>query len=455
MEMISRIIMIEAGIITGLMVTALIILGITRRYSLFYKGKTVYELLNILRKLSWRDFFESHLRANTGKVLDRPFGSTHHYFIWNRLLFNPVYLTRPPLEFDTEVDTGVIIGPKADRPLTLQIPLMIAGMSYGGALSLRAKIALAKAATIAGTAANSGNGPFLLEERTNADRYILQYSRGFWAKAEEYLKQADMIEINLGQGAWGPAPVRIKGNKVNSEFAKRIGTIPGLDVLIEARLPEVNNAKDWRNLVKTLQEVSGGVPVAVKIGASHYLERELDLMMAGGIDGVVLDGAEGGTHACPPILLDDMGLPAFPSLCRAVNYFETKQLKGKVSLIIGGGLYTPGDFLKCLALGADGVIIGTIAALTMVHTQITKPIPWEPPTGLIYHGGKEEAKYNPELGAKHFSNYLGSCVAEMRRIARSLGKRSLRELSKKDLVAIDPLYAAMAGVEYLKDKCEV
>jgi glutamate synthase domain-containing protein 2 len=178
-------------------------------------------------------------------------------------------------------------------------------------------------------------------------------------------------------------------------------------------------------------------------------------MIAGGIDAVILDGAEGGAHACPPTLLDDMGLPAFPSLCRAVNYFETRQLKGKVSLIIGGGLSTPGDFLKCLALGADGVIIGTIAALTMVHTQITKPIPWEPPTGLIYHGGKEEAKYDPELGAKHFSNYLGSCVAEMRQIARILGKRSFRELSKADLVAIDPLYAAMAGVEYLKDKSKV
>jgi glutamate synthase domain-containing protein 2 len=453
--MISRIIMIGAGTITGFMVIILIIFGIIRRNGLFYGEKTKYVLLNILRKISWRDFFESHLRADTGKVLDRPFGSTYHYFFWDRLLFNPVYLTRPPLSLDFEMDIGVVIGPKASRPLHLQIPIIIAGMSYGGALSLRAKIALAKAATIAGTAANSGNGPFLLEERANAARYILQYSRGFWAKAEEYLKQVNMIEINLGQGAWGPAPVRIQGNKVNSELAKRIGTIPGLDILIEARLPEVNNPTDWGNLIKALKEVSGGVPVAVKFGTSHYLERELDLMIAGGIDAVILDGAEGGAHACPPTLLDDMGLPAFPSLCRAVNYFETRQLKGKVSLIIGGGLSTPGDFLKCLALGADGVIIGTIAALTMVHTQITKPIPWEPPTGLIYHGGKEEAKYDPELGAKHFSNYLGSCVAEMRQIARILGKRSFRELSKADLVAIDPLYAAMAGVEYLKDKSKV
>lgn len=444
----GRILIVAIGTVTGFIMIVRFILGRSYRNSVFGLPKVTYGPLNLLRKISWRDYFESNLRAATGKVLDRPFGTDRHFFSWDRLMLNPEYLTRPPLNSDVEVDTGVIIGPKAARPLSLPIPIMIAAMSFGGALSLKAKIALAKAATIAGTAANSGNGPFLGEERSNASRYILQFSRGFWAKAEEYLKQADMIEINLGQGAWGPAPVRIQGNKINSGLARRLGTVPGLDVLIEARLPEVDNVTDWRNLVMALKEVSGGVPIAVKLGSTHYLERELDLIIAGGVDAVVLDGAEGGTHACPPVLLDDMGLPAFPSLCRAIAYWESKQLTGNVSLIIGGGLKTPGDFLKCLALGADAVIIGTMAALTMVHTQIGKSVPWEPPTGLIYHGGKEEAKYNPDLGAKHFSNYLGSCMAEMRQMARILGKKSLHELSKQDLVAIDPLYAEIAGVEY-------
>ncbi len=449
-----KILIMGAGTITGtISAVFLFILTVSRVFGRKAYGwiiQTGLPLFNIINKLTWRDYFESNLRAATAKPLERPFGTTNHYFSWDRLIFNPRYQSRLPINEDFEVGTDVVLGPRASQPLHLKIPIMIGGMSYGGALSLKAKTALAKASAIAGTAANSGNGPLLIQVRLNGTRYILQYSRGFWSKADKYFKQADMIEIGLGQGAWGSTPVRIEGKKINQQFAERLGTIPGLDVLIEARLPEVEDRRDWINLINTLKEATGGVPVAVKIGGTHYLERELDLILAGEVDIVVLDGAEGGTHACPPILMDDCGLPTLPVLCRAVKYFEEHGLFGKVSLITGGGLATAGDFAKCLALGADAVFIGTIAALTMVGPQITKTIPWEPPTGLIFHYGKDEAKYDPDAGARHFSNFLLSSVAEMQQLARSLGKTRLSEIDKTDLVALDPLYASMAGVEYLQ-----
>lgn len=403
----------------------------------------------IFGKLGWRDYFESNLRAAAGTPPERPFGTTLHFFNWDRLRFNPVYLSARPVPLTQEIGTEVVLGPQAKKPLQIKIPIMIAGMSYGSALSCKAKIALAMGATMAGTATNSGNGPFLEEERAAAARYILQFSRGYWAKQPEILKQVDMIEINLGQGAWGPAPVRIKGSKVTARFAKRLGTIPGLDLLIESRLPEVENFEQWKNLIVTLKEITGGVPVACKIGCTHYLEKELELIVDGGVDIIVIDGVEGGTHACPPVLLDDVGLPILPGLCRAVKFLREQGLWGKVSLVAGGGLVTPGDFLKCLALGADAVIIGTIAALVMVHTQGAKVIPWEPPTGLIYYDGKEAGKYNFELGARRLHNYLQSCVLEMKEAARAMGKSSLRELGPADLVALDPLYAKITGVENL------
>lgn len=124
-------------------------------------------------------------------------------------------------------------------------------------------------------------------------------------------------------------------------------------------------------------------------------------------------------------------------------------MKNKISLVVGGGLVTPGDFAKCLALGADAVIVGTITAITQSHSQTTKTIPWEPPTGLLYSDGKEKTKYNPDLGAKHLNNFFQSCVAEMQLLAGALGKSSLRELEPGDLVTGDPLYAKITGVEYL------
>lgn len=404
---------------------------------------------NLFSMIPWPEYFECGLRASLGRTLERPFGTYRHLSPWNQLVWNPVYLTRRPLNLEEAIDTEVILGPRAHKPLRLKIPIMFGGMSYGGALSLSAKISLAKAATRAGTATSSGSGTFLDEERAYAERYILQYSRGFWTKAEEFLKQADMIEIGLGHGAWGSAPIRILGNKVNSEFARRTGSVPGWDVLIETRLPEVETAADWRRLICRLKKVSGGVPVAVKFGATQFLEAELDRMIAGGIDVIILDGMEGGTQACPSLIADDTGLPTMAALCRAAAYIRENRLAGKVSLVVGGGLVTPSQFLKCMALGADAVIIGTVAVLVMVHTQVTKGIPWEPLTSIIYHQALYEHEFDPDLAAKHLTNFFQSSVLEMKQLARGMGRSSLKAVDRTDLAALDPFYAAMTGVEYL------
>lgn len=404
--------------------------------------------MNLLQKISWRNYFETNLRAETGKPLRRPYGAKRGILSFEKLQFNPVYLFRTPLNSDVEINTEVIIGPQAQKPLHLKIPMIIGGMAYGSGYSLAAKTALAKAAAMAGTAANSGNGPFLKEERFYAEKYILQYSRGYWSKTENILRQADMIEIALGHSARGSSPVRISGKKITEEVADKYGAIPGLDILMEARLPEVETPGQWQELIRYLKEVTGGVPIGVKFGASHFLEKELEHFIAGGIDILTFDGTEGGTHGGMPLFMDDMGLPTLPALCRAARFIRERDLRDKISLVVGGGLVTAGDFAKCLALGADAVILGTITAIGQSHTQITKAVPWEPPTGVLYNDGKEKSKYNPDLGATHLNNYFQSCVEEMKFLARAMGKSSLREFNRSDLVALDPLYAEMAEIGY-------
>lgn len=430
------------GVVTCLLIVFQSIIKHFERFWVFYIDKWI----TILRKTTWKNFFESNMRAQTGMALDRPYGLKGPVFKWDNLIFNPVYLTKQPLDNKVKINTEVVLGPKALKPLVLKIPIIIAGMAYGSGYSAPAKIALAKGSALAGTATNSGNGAFLEDERKNAEKFILQYTRGFWSKHEAILKQADMIEIALGHSARGSSPVRIKGSKITPDVAKGYGTIPGLDVLMEARLPEVESLHDWKVLIHQIKEITGGVPVSVKFGASHTIEKELEIFVQGGVDVVAFDGLEGGTHGGASILMDDMGLPVFPALCRAVTYLEKNGLKNRISLIIGGALFGPGDFAKCLALGADAVLVGTITALVQSHTQVLKAIPWEPPTGLLYNDGKEKDMYNPDLGAKHIYHYLHSCVKEMEELARTLGKSSLKDLERQDLVALDPIFAEIAGL---------
>lgn len=314
------------GTVCGLTLSAGFLAGMILIFApkLLPQKKLLIEWLTLLRKISWHEYFEANLRAQTGNPLDRPYGTKRGILSFEKLQFNPVYLSKPPLNNYTEVDTSVVLGPRAKKPLQIKIPILIGGMAYGSGYNLAAKIALAKAATMAGTAANSGNGPFLQEERFFAEKYIQQFTRGFWSKTETILKQADMIEIALGHSARGSAPVRINGKKLTPEIAERYGTIPGLDVLMEARLPEVETFEQWKRLIQYLKEVTGGVPIGVKFGASHSLEQELEIYIKGGIDILTFDATEGGTHGGAPILMDDSGIPLLPALSAQPNSSGTE-----------------------------------------------------------------------------------------------------------------------------------
>ncbi|MEM5817533.1 MAG: glutamate synthase-related protein, partial [Desulfitobacterium hafniense] len=156
-------------------------------------------------KLTLRAVIEAGIRAETGKALTRPMGSPLRLSPWEQLLLNPRQLFELPTPDDTTIDTKVVIGPQAQKPLKLDTPILITGMSYGGSLNLPMKIALAKGASTAGTATNTGESAVSEEEREAADFLIGQYNRGGWLNSPEQLGLVDAIEVQLGQGAWGGA----------------------------------------------------------------------------------------------------------------------------------------------------------------------------------------------------------------------------------------------------------
>lgn len=433
-------------LIAGVVVGFFFLKKITKEICMAKNLKRISNWLLMFTKLDWRNYIETMLRAEEGKSIARPFGTPIRHFSWNKIQFNPVYLSKTPLD-DVEVNTEIVLGPRAKQPLKLEIPILLAGMAYGSSLSLRSHQALGGAAKQVGSVLNFGNGVFLPEMRRETDKFVLQIPRAYWSREPEIWQQVDLIEIGLGHSAWASAPIRIDGYRVSPDFADRIKAIPGLDLEIHSNLPENTSFKELKQFVQDIKAASGGKPVGFKFGCSHYIERELEKMIEAGADVIFFDGNEGGTHGSPPLFQDHFGLPLLPGLCRAAKFMRDNQLCGKVSLVVGGGLSTPGDFLKCLALGADAVIVGTIAVLSMVSSQVTKTLPWEPPTEIVYHGAQKEDSFDYQLGGQHLSNYLESCLCEMKELTKILGKTRLTDLNKNDLVALDPIYAQIAEIE--------
>jgi glutamate synthase domain-containing protein 2 len=405
-------------------------------------------MVTVAEKLSPRAMMEAAMRAEAGKELARPLGSPVVLSPWDKLLLNPKQLFELPTSDYTEITMKTVIGPKAKKPLQLELPIMITGMSYGGSLSLPIKIALAKGATIVGTSTNTGESAVTEEERGAARFLIGQYHRGGQLSGQEQLKQLDAIEIQLGQGAWGGAvDSTMKAQDIDDHLRNAWKLKKGEDATVYARMPGKNSTKDYIAMIDDMK-AQYDVPIGVKIAGTDYIEYELAVIAQTKADYIVVDGSEGGTAVANPTLQDNVGLPTFHTLVRTIDWLVKNNLRDRFSVIIAGGLTTPGHFLKALAIGADAVYIGTIALLAALHTQMTKALPQAPPSQMLLYTGKLTDKLNIDAAANHLANFLSSCKSEMQLAVQAVGKESIKELNRSDLVTVEKDLAEFAAIRY-------
>ncbi|GED15536.1 FMN-binding glutamate synthase family protein [Aneurinibacillus migulanus] len=428
-----------AGIFTIIFARPLIKLVVgrfTKRLMSERYPENIWEMVTAMTRMNPTMVIENSLRADSGKVIERPFGSPRKFLNFDGLIFSPAQLAVLPAHEKEPVDMKVTIGPKAKRPLTLDIPLMSAALGYGIGVSEKVKIAMAKGTAAVGTATNTGEGGFLPEDRANSKYLILQYNSATWSKNPDILKQADAIEIHIGQGASAGAASFIPPEFLEGR-ARDVLQVPPGEIVVPARHQEINKPQELKPLVNRLRKMTEGVPIGVKICASAILEADLEVAIQGEVDFISIDGGQAGTKGGPPILEDDFGLPTIYALSRAADYLEKRGVKERVSLLIGGGFFNPGECLKALALGADAVFMGTALIWAMTHSQVTKAVPWEPPTQLVFYPGNMTDEFDEEEAAKYLENFFTSCVEEMKVAIRALGKNSWRQVNKDDLVALD------------------
>ena len=405
-------------------------------------------MVSVAEKLTPQALIEAGMRAESGKALQRPLGSPKVVSPWNKLLLSPKQLFELPTRDMQQIDTKTAIGPNAKRPLQLDIPIVVTGMSYGGSLSLQMKQALAKGAGLAGTSTNTGESAVTGEERSAARFLIGQYNRGGWLSGPEQLGQVDAIEIQLGQGAFGGAvESTVQHDSMGKHLKKAWDIQDNADATVHARMPGKDTTQDIINMVNEIKQ-QYDVPVGVKIAASDYIEFELAVIAKTEADFIVIDGCEGGTAVAPPTLGDNVGLPTFYALVRAIDWLTIQGLRKRFTVIAAGGLKMPGDFLKAMALGADAVYIGTIAVLAAMHSQMVKVLPQAPPPQLALYQGKMNDQLDIEQAARSLGNFLNSCVEEMKLVAQALGKNGLHEISRDDLVSLDRDLAEFVGIRY-------
>ncbi|WP_407313000.1 FMN-binding glutamate synthase family protein [Desulfosporosinus sp. SB140] len=399
------------------------------------------------KRISVLNILEIGFRSQNGKIITRPLGSPKHFPGFDNLMFAPHLMTKLSLPESTQMNMQVTIGPKASKPMVINIPIMIGAMAYGIALSEEAKRALARAAKTLQTSTCSGEGPYLPEERQEAGKYTLQISRWAWgARTQEQIDSADMLEVQMGQGA-DMGAVIVEAVEFQGRAQELSGLAPDEPAISFSAPPGIQKQSDWPGFMKSLRKRSNGIPIALKLMATGHLEEDLAAAIQLGFDAVIIDGAQGGSHATTPIKQDDFGIPSLFALSRAVRFLKNQKVRDRVSLIIAGGFFTPGECLKAIALGADAIYMATVPLLSLTHNQVSKVIPWEPPTTLVFYDSPSKGKLDIDQAATSVVNTITSMVLEMEEGMRALGKASLKELSADDLVALDSLSAEVTGVK--------
>ncbi|MBU5592197.1 FMN-binding glutamate synthase family protein [Clostridium sp. MSJ-4] len=399
--------------------------------------KNMYVMVTGAMKLGLTSLIEATMRGEDGSILHRAYGSSNHNSPWNKLYLNPTQIFQLPVEEFSSIDLSTTIGKNAKKPIKLSMPLMITGMGYGSSLNLNVKLAIAKATSNVGISTNTGESGLCREERELSKILIGQFNRYNCLNKKEQLSQLDGIEIQLGQGAWGGAVIgNIPSNKADNHLREVFNLKEGEDANRTSRLKEINSPEEIINLIKDLKS-QYDVPVGVKIAGSHYIEKDLEILLRSNLDFITIDGAEGGTSGAPPTLEDHLGLPTLYSLSRAYNFLKEKNAENKVDIIIAGGLRNPGEFLKALALGAKAVYIGSIAVVATLQSQTIKATPFEPTPQLFLYDGDKKDDFDIDKGADTLSNFLVSCKEEMKLALMAMGKNQISELNTLDLVSVD------------------
>ncbi len=401
--------------------------------------------------------------ARTGIYDIRGWGAKRKLPHFDDLLFLGASMSRYPLEgYRERCDTDVHLGTRnAKQPLHLDIPVTIAGMSFG-ALSAPAKEALGRGASEVGTCTTTGDGGMTDEERRASKTLVYQYLPSRYGMNPDDLRRADAIEIVVGQGAKPGGGGMLLGQKISDRVAEMRALPKGIDQRSASRHPDWTGPDDLEIKIQEIREITDWQkPIFIKVGASRPF-YDVSLAVKAGADVIVLDGMQGGTAATQNVFIEHVGIPTLAAIPPAVDALKELGMHREVQLVVSGGIRSGADVAKALALGADAVSVGVAALIALgdnapeLESEYAKMgtsagfyDDWHEgrdPAGISTQDPELAARFDPELGGRRLANYLRVLTLETQTLARANGKSHVHNLEPEDLVALTMEAAAMARV---------
>ena len=390
---------------------------------------------------------EIKYKAQVGKHRIRGCGTPRKLPHFDDLTFLPSQLTRMSIDtYREDCKTQTVLGARfAKKPLIIETPILISGMSYG-ALSKEAKTALAKATDIVGTSINNGEGGLLPEERDNSYKQVVQILPSRMGFTLRNIEAADALEIIVGIGAKPGLSGHLMASKITKDIAEFRQLPEGIDLHSHPRHGDIFGADDLCLKMEELRDVTDNeIPIFLKLAAGRVWE-DVKIAVKAGVDGIVIDGAEGGTGAAPVVASNNLGIPTLPALVQAVRSLEDMGVKEEISLIVSGGIKDGADVAKALALGADAVAIGTGAMIAMGCVVCLRCHEGKCAFGIGTQDPELRRRLDIDEAAQQVANYIQAMTNEAIILAKAAGKTRLTSLEREDLRSLTLEACAMTGI---------
>ncbi len=323
------------------------------------------------------------------------------------------------------------VGPTVSLPL----PVYGGGMSYGS-ISDQVMLGRARAVTEIGTLTCTGEGGFPGRLKPYASSIITQVATGYFGVSEETIKQTRMVEFKYAQGAKPGLGGHLLGDKNTPRVAELREAVPGTALFSPFPFHSVYSIEDHRKHVDWVRAINPDVLVSVKVSTPG----DVDMVAVGsyhaGANVVHLDGAYGGTGAAPEVAKKNIAMPIELALAQTHQFLQSEGIRDEIVLIASGGIRTPMDVVKAIAMGADGVVIGT-AELVAIECVLCRNCEKDRgcPRGIATTDRTLESYMNADWVTGRIINLYRSWERELRWILARLGCRSVGELrGRSDLL---------------------
>lgn len=315
------------------------------------------------------------------------------------------------------------------RPLVrLSVPFYSAGMSFGS-VSINTILSRVQAAVRFNTLLCTGEGGYPEELYPYDENVITQVATGLFGVREETIQRVRMVEFKYAQGAKPGLGGHLLGDKVTPAVARMRESVPGTALFSPFPFHSVYSVEDHKKHIDWIKEINPRALVSVKVSTP----TDVDMVAVGsyyaGAHVVQLDGSYGGTGAAPDIAKKNIAMPIEYAIPKVHQFLRAEGIREQITLIASGGIRTAFDVAKAIALGADGVQIGTAE---LVALECLRCHNCESGRGCA----RGIATTDPELvdlmtvswGVNRISNMYYSWNWQLKEILRRLGLRSIREL---------------------------